>query len=99
MLEPFGGLAQTKQGCAQEAMPDHNRRCCFLTLGEFKELSCKRACYLALEGDELRDEEAVEDRVKDERVFDVLAKCLRALDHRAGLIECCFCFDRGNPFV
>src|SRR5262245_24899275 len=94
MLEPFGMLAQTQQCRAQEAMPDHNKRCCLLLPGEFEELARKRACCLALEVDELRDEEAVEDRVQQKWIFDMFAQCLRLLDHRAGLVERCFCFDR-----
>jgi hypothetical protein len=62
--------------------------------GEFEELARKRACCLALEGDEFRDEEAVEDGVQQKRIFDVFAQCLCLLDHCAGFIECRFCYDR-----
>jgi hypothetical protein len=94
MLKPFGRLAQTEQGCAQQAMPDHNKRCGLLLLGEFKESARQHARRLAIEGDELRDEESVEDGVEHQRVFEVLAQGLRALNHRAGMIERRFCFDR-----
>src|SRR5215471_8572793 len=50
MPQSFGGLAQKEQGCAQETMPYHNRRCCLLLFGEFEELARERACCLALEG-------------------------------------------------
>ena len=62
--------------------------------GEFEELARKRACCIALEGDELRDEEAVEDGVQQKRVFDVLAQCLGLLDHCAGSIKRGFCLRR-----
>ena len=54
-------------------MSNHDRGRRLLLLCECKELSRKRACSIAVEVDKLRYEEAVEDGVQQERVFDMLA--------------------------
>src|SRR6516165_5581323 len=77
-------------------MSNHDRGRHFLLLCERKELQCKRACGIAVEVDELRYEEAVEDGVKKERVLDVLPQSFRLLDHYAGSVKCRSCVGGGE---
>jgi predicted ATPase len=50
-------------------MPDHERRCRFLLLGERHELGCKLSHHVAVECDVARRPEAVEDRKQQQWVF------------------------------
>src|ERR1039458_1411430 len=59
MGEPFGGVAQTEQGRAEQTMTDHDGCCSLLLLRESEELGRKRARSVAVESDELRYEKAV----------------------------------------
>ena len=79
-------------------MPDHNRRCRSLLLRERKELRRKRACSVAIEGDKLLYEEAVEDGVQQERVFGRLSQCFRLFDQQTCPLRSRLGFRSSIPF-
>ena len=63
-------------------MPDHERNCRTLLLGERQELRRKLAHDIAVERDVVRDPEAVEDRKQQQRVFGRLSECFSLFDQQ-----------------
>jgi hypothetical protein len=61
MRSAFRDVSRSQQGHAHKAMPDHERDCRPLLLGERKELRRKLAHRVAVERNDVRDPEAVED--------------------------------------
>ena len=71
-----------RQGHAHEAMPDHERDCRPLLLGERQKLRRKLAHRIAIECYKVRDPEAVEDREQQQRVFGRLSECFSLFDQQ-----------------
>ena len=80
------------------AMPDHERDCRFLLLGKRQELRRKLAQRIAVERDEVRDPEAVEDREQQQRVFGRLSERLSLLDQQTCPLRSRFGFWRRIAF-
>ena len=80
-------------------MPDHERDCRPLLLGERQDFHRNFAQGVAAECDETRVPQAVEDREQHQRVFDSLPQRLDPLDQRACLIDRRLRFRCRPPFV
>src|SRR6516165_1677834 len=76
-----------QQGHTHEAMPDHERNGRPLRLRERQELCRKLAYHVALEGDVVRDPEAVENRKQQQRILRGLSERLRLFDQQTCLIN------------
>ena len=76
----FHHIACKAQRNTHEAMAQHERDCRPLFLGERHELRRKLAHHVAIERDNVRDPDAVEDREQQQRVF-------RRLPERLGLFD------------
>ena len=87
-----------QQGNAHEAMPDHERDCCPLLLGERQELRRKLAHHVAVEGHVVRDPEAVEDREQQQRVFGRLSERFGLFDQQTCPLRSRLGFRRGIAF-
>jgi hypothetical protein len=68
-------------------MPDHERDCGALLLGERQELRRKLAHSVTVERHKVRDPETVEDRKQHQRIFGRLSKRLRSLDERVRSLD------------
>jgi len=82
MLSALRGVACTHQRRSHQAMPDHERNCRALFLGERKELRRKLAQHVTVERQKVRDPKAVEDREQQQRVFGRLAKRFGLFDQQ-----------------
>ena len=79
-------------------MPDHERDCCPLLLGERQELRRKLAHHVAVERHIVRDPEAVEDREQQQRVFGRLSERFSLFDQQTCLLRSRLGFRRGIAF-
>ena len=75
-------------------MPDHERDCRPLLLGERQELRRKLAHSVAVERDIVRDPEAVEDREQQQRVFGRLSERFSLFDQQTCPLHRRFGFRR-----
>ena len=91
-------VSRSHQGRAHEAMPDHERSCRPLLLGERQELRRELAHQVAVERHEVRDPEAVEDREQQQRVFGRLPECFSLFDQQTRLLRSRLGFRRSIPF-
>ena len=82
MRSAFRDVSRMQQGHAHEAMPDHERDCRPLLLGERQELRRKLAHHIAVERHIVRDPEAVEDREQQQRVFGRLSERFSLFDQQ-----------------
>ena len=87
MRSAFRDVSRKQQGNAHEAMPDHERDCRALFLGERQELRRKIAHHVAIERHEVRDPEAIEDREQQQRVFGRLSERFSLLDQQTRLLR------------
>src|SRR6516165_7715938 len=87
-----------QQGHTHEAMPDHERNGRPLRLRERQELCRKLAYHVALEGDVVRDPEAVENREQQQRIFGGLSERLRLFDQQTCLVNSRFGFGSSVSF-
>ena len=94
----FRDVSCEQQGNAHEAMPDHERDCCSLFLGERQELRRKLAHHVAVERDKIRDPEAVEDREQQQRVFGRLSERFSLFDQQTCPLRSRLGFRRSIPF-
>ena len=76
-------VSRHQQGDTHQAMPDHERDCRPLLLGERQELRRKLAHLVAIERHIVRDPEAIEDREQQQRVFGRLAERFSLFDQQA----------------
>ena len=83
---------------AHEAMPDHERHCRPLLLGERQELRRKLAHHVAIERHVVRDPEAVEDREQQQRVFGRLSERFSLFDQQTCPLRSRLGFRRSIPF-
>ena len=79
-------------------MPDHERDCRPLLLGERQELRRKLARRVAVERDNVRDPEAVEDREQQQRVFGRLSERFGLFDQQTCPFRSRLSFRRSIPF-
>ena len=79
-------------------MPDHERSCRSLLLGERQELRRKLAHNVAVERHDVRDPEAVEDREQQQRVFGRLSERFSLFDQQTCPLRSRLGFRRGIPF-
>ena len=98
MRSPLRDVSRIRQGDAHEAMPDHERDCRPLLLGERQELRRKLAHHVAVERHIVRDPEAVEDREQQQRVFGRLSERFSLFDQQTCLLHSRLGFRRGIPF-
>ena len=82
MRSALRDVSREQQGSAHEAMPNHERDCRLLLLGERQELRRKLAHHVAVERHGVRDPKAVEDRKQQQRVFGRLAERFSLFDQQ-----------------
>ena len=98
MRSALRDVSRKQQGRAHEAMPDHERDCRPLLLGERQELRRKLAQSVAVERDEARDPEAVEDREQQQRIFGGLSERFGLFDQQPCPLRSCLGFRRSISF-
>ena len=86
------------QGIGHEAMANHERHRCPLLLGERQELRGALTQNIAVEGDLVRDREAVEDREQQQWVFGRLAERFSIFDQQTCPLCSRLGFRRRVPF-
>src|SRR5271169_4049488 len=69
MHSAFGDLPSKHEGAAHIIMPKHSRKRCNLLLSKFQSTGGYIATCIAVKGGNARDEDAVEHREKQQRVF------------------------------
>ena len=79
-------------------MPDHERDCRSLLLGERQELRCKLEHHVAVERDKVRNPEAVEDREQQQRVFGRLSERFSLFDQQTCPLHSRLGFRRSIAF-
>ena len=94
----FCDISRKQQGSAHDAMPDHERTCRPLLLGERQELRRKGARDVAIECYCVRDPEAVEDGEQQQWIFGRLSERVSLFDQQTCPLRSRLVFRRGIPF-
>ena len=98
MRSALRDVSRVQQGNAHESMPNHERDCRCLLLGERQELRRKLAHRFAVERHEVRDPEAVEDREQQQWVFGRLSERFSLFDQQTCPLRSRLGFRRGIAF-
>ena len=98
MRSCFRDISSIQQGSAQVIMPKHSRKRGALLLGKRQEMGGEIATYIAIECHEVRDEDAVEDREQQQRVFGRFSERFSLFDQQTCPLYSRFGFRRSISF-
>src|SRR5262245_64155182 len=84
VFSAFPNISSSRQTSSHQPMPNHARHCRPLLLGKLQKPRRKLTHHVTVEGNEVGDPGAVEDREQEQWILGRLSECFSSFDQEAG---------------